>query len=684
MNLHWIDWTIVAAVMVALTAFAIFTKRYMVSVADFLAANRCAGRYLLVMAEGAASLGAITIVAQFEKFYEAGFCGQWWLLMMTPILMVLALSGWVTYRFRETRALTMAQFFEMRYSRNFRVYTGVVACISGVLNYAIFPAVTARFVIVFFGFPVHTINLMGLDLNLTMAAVMASMLGLALFFTFQGGRITVMLTEFIQSSMLNITFMILIVLLLTNFGWNNIVETLKTAPEGHSLLNPFKQGKLPDFNFGFFLMQIIVTFYGFRAWQGNAGGQSAAKSPHEAKMAGILSAWRQAMIVMIFMLVPICAYVLLHNAQYAQQAATVRNALDALGDPQLRAQMTSPMALTQMLPIGVFGLMCAVILCAALSNDDAYLLSWGSIFIQDVVMPFRKKPLEQKQHLRWLRNSIFGVAIFVFLFSLLFPLKEYILMWFALTSAIFIGGAGSAIIGGLYWKRGTTAGAWAGMITGSVTAVSGILMRSFLWAPLVLSLQSKWPEVAWLQNLPAAFPLNGMKVSFTAAMSAIVAYVTFSLLTKPDPNFDMDRMLHRGKYAVAGDHQRQYNSRFWKALGIGSEFTRGDKTIYMFKLVWTMFWFIIVVIGTIYGLTHEISDDAWGRWWWFFMVTWTGVGMISTVWFLTGGIRDMIFLFRFLRAVKRDSKDDGTVVGHSLPTDHLVQKDCSAPAETTK
>ena len=37
-------------------------------------------------------------------------------------------------------------------------------------------------------------------------------------------------------------------------------------------------------------------------------------------------------------------------------------------------------------------------------------------------------------------------------------------MFLALTGAIFVGGAGSAIIGGLYWKRGTTAAAWTAMV----------------------------------------------------------------------------------------------------------------------------------------------------------------------------------------------------------------------------
>ena len=54
--------------------------------------------------------------------------------------------------------------------------------------------------------------------------------------------------------------------------------------------------------------------------------------------------------------------------------------------------------------------------------------------------------------------------------SLLFPLKDFIFMFFALTSAIYLGGAGAVIIGGLYWKRGTAEAAWTALILGTVMA----------------------------------------------------------------------------------------------------------------------------------------------------------------------------------------------------------------------
>ena len=52
MNLSWIDWTIMAVAVVLLRAVSLSTRSYMKGVADFLAANRCAGRYLLTIAGG--------------------------------------------------------------------------------------------------------------------------------------------------------------------------------------------------------------------------------------------------------------------------------------------------------------------------------------------------------------------------------------------------------------------------------------------------------------------------------------------------------------------------------------------------------------------------------------------------------------------------------------------------------
>ncbi len=129
----------------------------------------------------------------------------------------------------------------------------------------------------------------------------------------------------------------------------------------------------------------------------------------------------------------------------------------------------------------------------------------GSIFIQDVIMPFRDKPFDKETHLRVLRYSIFGVAVFIFFFSLLFSQNQKIALYFALTAAIFSGGCGAVIIGGLYWERGTTAAAWTAMIIGAFIGVGGTLVKQV--------------SVDWLSD-----------VSSLATIKTILLYLRLSLI----------------------------------------------------------------------------------------------------------------------------------------------------------
>ncbi len=194
--------------LVFIIATALSTKKYMLSVADFLSANRCAGKYLLGVADGISGLGAVSIIALFEMNYKAGFTASWWKLMLLPVGVIIASTGWVQYRFRQTRAMTMAQFFEIRYSRSFRVSAGIMGYISGIINFGIFPAVGGRFFQYFCGFPTYVVDI-GVKIDLVYGAIMAALLLVSLWFTFMGGQIALMVTDFIQGMFVNAVFVLL-------------------------------------------------------------------------------------------------------------------------------------------------------------------------------------------------------------------------------------------------------------------------------------------------------------------------------------------------------------------------------------------------------------------------------------------------------------------------------------------
>ncbi|MFA5689248.1 MAG: hypothetical protein WC959_08900 [Kiritimatiellales bacterium] len=649
MNMQWLDWSIVIAVMGIVILTGIYTQRYVQGVADYLSANRCAGRYLLTVAQGMSGMSAAMFVANYEKYFQAGFPAYWWQQIMLLIAIIIAVTGFIAYRFRETRALTMAQFFEMRYGRKFRVFSGMICWFSGIINYGIFPGVTARLLIHLCGLPEKLI-LFGLSIPM-FPVVMFIMIGIALYLTLTGGQIALLVTDFIQGQFALVVLIIITIFLLVNFEWTTVIDALKAVPKNESMLNPFSQSDIKDFSFQFFIMLAILRFYTFMAWQGSQGYYSSARNPHEAKMAGILSVWRSIVTDFTLVLAPVVAFVVFHHVAYSGDAATITNSLNAIGDPQTQVQMQTPLVLAYFFPVGMIGLFVALIIAAAVSTDDTYLHSWGSIFIQDVLLPFKKEKLTPAQHLKWLRRAVFGTAVFAFVFSLLFPLKEFILMYWQISGAIFMGGAGSVIIGGLYWKRGTAAGAWTVMIVSSILAVISVVLRTW------------WNDIPGLASLAPNFPLNGMQASFITSAICVVLYIIVSLITYKEP-FNMDKLLHRGEYAVAGDqvvmHARP--ALIWRILGVSKEYSFVDKLIASGVAGYTLLWIIMIIAGTILNMSMTISDDVWGKFWYIVTITLTVLSSLTVIWYITGGTRDLAVMFRMLKQAGRENdQDDGSV-----------------------
>jgi len=323
-----LDWIIVAGLFCILLYGALSTRKYTKSVSGFLAAERCGGRYIISMAQAAAGLGVISLVYWFEMYYENGFTGYWWGSMTEPALIVVALSGFVFYRYRQTRAMTLAQFFEMRYSRNFRVFSGLVAYLAGIINFGIFPAVGARFFIALCGLP-HTITTLGIDLD-TYIVLMIGLLSISLLFTFLGGHIAVMVTDFLQGAFVNVVFAVIVFYLLYHIRWERMAEIMLTAEAGKSLVDPFDIGEQSHFNIWFYLISVVVVFYSTMGWQGTQGYYCCAKDAHEAKMANILNYWRFRVLLIVAIITPIAVRTVLHHPDFSSEATAIAQSTEAL------------------------------------------------------------------------------------------------------------------------------------------------------------------------------------------------------------------------------------------------------------------------------------------------------------------------------------------------------------------
>ena len=667
--MHWIDWSIVGALWVVLVVTLIVCQRYVKSTADFLAANRCAGRYLLAITSGIAGIGAISVVANFEQYYVAGFAPIWWSFLSGPLGLIISITGWVYYRFRETRCLTMAQFFEVRYSRNFRVFCGMLGWFSGVLNYGIFPAVSVRFFIYFCDLPA-VFYIPGINFAFsTFVCLLIFAISMGVIFAIFGGQIAIMLTDFVQGMFCNVAFLVLMVFLVMQFDWSLIFETLqqlnKANPDA-SLFNPYTTTKIKDFNIWFFLMGFAITVMHTGSWQGSSGYAAAAKSAHEAKMSRFLGTWRALVQNALLIFIPICAVVFFNNPQFADAAKELQATLSTLAE-QDASQARVPLFLTKVLPVGFVGLFAAVMFAAMLSTDDTYMHSWGSIFVQDVILPFRKKPFTEKQHLWLLRFSIIFVGVFAFFFSWLFKQTEYILLFFQITGAIFTGGAGAVIIGGLYSKSGSTLGAWVAMILGSGLAIMSIVLQQ-VWPALapVLAEAAGGSTAEWLLANKERFPLNGQILAFWVTVFGFVSYFAVSWIDRKlhgIREFNLERMLHRGEYDTTGEHTESWNAgRIWRILGLSNEFTMFDRILFFGSIIWTLLWTGVFAVGTVGHFVFHWEDLVWLRMWKFYVMLAFVLGIFTTIWFLIAGFRDIGRLFKALSGNERNYADNGQVI----------------------
>lgn len=752
------DWIIVIVPISIVLFFGIKACRLATSIADFLAARRVAGRYLLCVANLEAGQGLVSLVSMWEMYFASGFAIVFWYNLTAPITLIFSLFGYCIYRFRETKAMTMGQFLEMRYNRPFRITAAFIQVFAGIFSYSLFPAVGARCIMYFCDFP-EKVQLAGLNFS-TYNLLIIIFLFTAAFAVCMGGQVTVMVTDCIQGLISYPLYAILVFYIMTRFSWQfDVVPALLNRPPGHSMVNPYDIKQLRDFNLFWVITGILGAFLGRMSWSGSQGYQGAALNAHEQKMGMMLGGFRAGFASLMTLTLAIGGITLLCGPKFSQEAdqtyravahKVVREMLTEpkfgqvrvellefietmqLGEPlkqrlasnkdyvpaavltprkysyiiqsavgtvdrkkaqscgSIARQMLIPVTINHILPHGLLGVMCLIMLFLMFSTDTTSLHSWGSILMQDIILPFWTSPLSKKQHILMLRLSICAVAICAFCGSVMFEQTDYILMFFTIATAIWMAGSGPAITLGLYWKKGTSAGAFASLLSGSFIAISGILFQQnwsktlypFLEKHGLIPLLSRildvisqpfQPYILW-KVTPAKFPINSMEINFIALLVSLLVYCAVSLATCRN-DFDLCRLLHRdAKYSMPRLTRGNIMNRLF---GIDEKYTVGDKLIAFGAFSWSFIWgFLISFLGIIIW-NHFFK---WPDSWWcsrilIVMIIVPGfIAILTTIWFSWGGIADLKEMFKRLKNNDEDQFDNGQILTSSNERNEEVRR----------
>ena len=746
-----IDWLIVIIPVMFVIGMGVYSRKYIRGVADFLAAGRVCGRYVISVGDLANALSIIGLVAYVEIHYKTGFALGFWVIPLSSVMVFMGLFGYCTYRFRETKAMSLGQFLEMRYNRPFRIFASSLRSVSEILANMIMPAIAARFFIYFLDLP-ETFQLFGLAVP-TFMVVMIIALTVAVALICMGGTLTLIITDAIQGMLSFPLIAIFAIFILWKFNWSTeIIPVMVDRAPGESFLNPFDLSKLRDFNLFLIAVSVAGLIFHRASWIG-AGSTSAARNPHEQKMAGLLGTWRNSVTAVFFLLISISIITVINHANWAPQAKGIRDEISArisrelvpddarreifdaritaipaqvqqigvdtplsqdanLDTPLLEAvhetfkefegeadgnalfqefrtlyhQMMLSVTMRNILPVGLTGLFCLLMVLAMISTDNSRIYSAALTLTQDVILPLQKTPMSLAKHVRTLRLVSVGIGVFFLCASYFMAQLDYIQLFVTIMISIWLGGCGPVMIFGLYSRFGTTAGAFASLISGALISLTGIFLQRN-WADMIypwlikinavepvgnfLSAVSKPlnPYIVWEMN-PVKFPINSYEIYFATMIFSLLLYCAVSLLTKKEP-FDLDRMLHRGIYNLDGDEKERLRwsprTVFIKLLGITKEYTPGDKVI-----AWVLFLYSFVfqiMIGFVGILIWNVFSpwpvEWWGRYFLIFTLVVPGImAVISTFWFGIGGVIDLRRLFRDLKERVENPLDNGQVDGH--------------------
>lgn len=467
-NFSALDWVIVILYPMISVGIGLYVRKLIVNMSDFVVAGRGLGVCLGIATMTGTELGLITVMYSAQKGFTGGFAAFHIALAAGIVTFLVGATGFFVYRLREMGVMTIPEFYEHRFGRKTRILGGTMMAFGGILNMGLFLKVGSMFLVGITGMS---------EVGWALPTVMVFLITLVLVYTCLGGMVSVVIADYVQFVVLSFGLLLTTFLAISHVGWTNAFETVhrEMGPGG---FDP----TVAESAFGWEYM-IWMGFLGLVScgiWPTSVARALAMDSPQAVKRQYMFS----SLSFLIRFLIPyvwgICAFV------FVMQHPGLRELFFPAGYPApatLPDGVTAvdnlyamPLLLGRILPIGLIGLITAGMIAAFMSTHDSYLLCWSTVLTQDVIAPIREsmgRPLGAKARVTLTRVFIVAIGIYILYWGLMYHGDDDIWDYMAVTGAIYFTGAFAVLLGGLYWRRASSTGAFLALLAGFV-AVFGL------------------------------------------------------------------------------------------------------------------------------------------------------------------------------------------------------------------
>ena len=408
----------------------------------FMIADRKVGLSLGVATMLGTELGLITVMYNSQTGVLNHFSAFHIGLFAFIVTLAVGLTGIVVVKLRELEVKSIPEYYEIRFGKKVRILGAVLLVIGGILNMGLFLKVGAIFIQGIFGID---------SSGATLPIIMIILLIMVLVYTMLGGMISVIITDYIQFVVLSIGLITSVVICVMHFGWTNIFTQLEVLTnQSAAIYDPIQSRG------GFYITwQVVLGFVSAVVWPTAITRALSLNSPDMVKKQYIWSSVSFLIRFMIPCFLGICAYI-----HYG----------GAVDDNTL---IMMPRFLSEILPIGILGIMTAAMLAAFMSTHDSYLLCWSTIITNDIINPLSGGNLSSEKKIKFSRIIIFILGVYILYWGLVYDGGDSIWSYLGITGAIYFTGAISVILFGIYWSKASSTGAIAALL-GGLSALFGL------------------------------------------------------------------------------------------------------------------------------------------------------------------------------------------------------------------
>jgi SSS family solute:Na+ symporter len=280
--------------------------------------------------------------------------------------------------------------------------------------------------------------------------------------------ISVVIADYVQFVVLSIGLLLTCYLAVDYLGWDNIVTTVKQhmGPRG---FDPTITEPNSPFGWEYIIWMGFLGLVSCGIWPTSVARALAMESPKAVKRQFMFS----SVSYMIRFLIPyfwgICAFVFIMQSTELKELFFPGGYPPPEGVKGFDNLYSMPIFLGRILPAGLIGIITAGMVAAFMSTHDSYLLCWSSVLTQDVVAPISEsfgKEISPKGRITLSRVFILAIGVFVVCWGLTYSGGDDIWDYMAATGALYFSGAFALLLGGLYWKRASSTGAFLALIAG--------------------------------------------------------------------------------------------------------------------------------------------------------------------------------------------------------------------------